>query len=133
VKRVLLRPDLTQIIGNSRASEFVLSEVDTLCLIVDVKMPGISGSELQSHLAAKCCSIRYSASFADRGLAAFAPWANWGCTSCRPRGWFFPRVWYLVFRESVRLMMQFLRAGTTLMLAVDRPPKNSKRLRDVLL
>lgn len=65
-------------------------------------------------------------------LAAFAPWTNWGCTSCRPRGWFFPRVWYLVFRESARLM-QFLRAGTTLMLAVDRPPKNSKRLRDVLL
>jgi hypothetical protein len=48
-----------QIIGNSPASEFVLSEVDTLCLIVDVKMPGISGSELQSHLAAKYCSIRY--------------------------------------------------------------------------
>ena len=30
---------------------------DTLCLIVDVQMPGISGLELQSQLAAKDCSI----------------------------------------------------------------------------
>ena len=30
---------------------------DTLCLIVDVQMPGIGGLELQSQLAAKDCSI----------------------------------------------------------------------------
>lgn len=30
---------------------------DTLCLIVDVQMPGLGGLELQSQLAAKGCSI----------------------------------------------------------------------------
>ena len=30
---------------------------DTLCLIVDVQMPGIGGLELQRQLAAKGCSI----------------------------------------------------------------------------
>jgi len=30
---------------------------DTLCLIVDLQMPGIGGLELQSQLAAKDCSI----------------------------------------------------------------------------
>ncbi len=48
-----------------RAAVFESAEVflrsgqlhDTSCLIVDVQMPGISGLELQSHLAAKGCSI----------------------------------------------------------------------------
>jgi FixJ family two-component response regulator len=48
-----------------RAAVFESAEVllrsrqlhDTSCLIVDVQMPGISGLELQSQLAAKGCSI----------------------------------------------------------------------------
>ena len=48
-----------------RAAVFESAEVllksrqlhDTSCLIVDAQMPGISGLELQSQLAAKGCSI----------------------------------------------------------------------------
>jgi hypothetical protein len=65
-------------------------------------------------------------------LAAFAPWTNWGCTSCRPRGRFFPRVWYLVFRESARLFKLALhvcyRNPTRLLITIYSPSGTRPRL-----
>jgi FixJ family two-component response regulator len=45
--------------GFSSAEEFLMSgkQHDTACLITDIRMPGISGLELQANLNTQCCKI----------------------------------------------------------------------------
>ena len=54
---------------------------ETLCLIVDVQMPGIGGLELQRQLAAKGCSIPiiFITRLPERNISS-AGNASWGCS-----------------------------------------------------
>jgi two-component system, LuxR family, response regulator FixJ len=49
------------VLGHASAEDFLgrFSEMDVLCVIVDVRMPGMSGLELQSHLASQSINLPF--------------------------------------------------------------------------